>query len=71
MLNEARIRHTKAACFLSYIVGRAKDKHVYNNKHDHTQTHGQNMFVTVELPYGTLERGKGKENDRDQQYCIT
>jgi hypothetical protein len=34
------------------------------NKHDHVQTQMKNLFVTVELLYGTPERGKGKENDR-------
>jgi hypothetical protein len=33
-----RIRSTKDACFLSYLEDRAKDKHIYKNKHDHIQT---------------------------------
>jgi hypothetical protein len=37
-LKLARIRNTKDTCFLSYIVDRTKDKHIYKNKHDHIQT---------------------------------
>jgi hypothetical protein len=37
-----------------------KDKHIHKNKHDHTQTHAKNMFVTVELLYGTCGRRERK-----------
>jgi hypothetical protein len=43
----------KASCFLPYVEDRSKDEHIYKNKHGHTQTQMQNMFVTVELLYGT------------------
>jgi hypothetical protein len=33
-------------------------------KHDHIQTQMQNMFVTVELLYGTQGKRERKENDR-------
>jgi hypothetical protein len=29
------------------------DKHTHKNKHDHIQTYMYNIFVTVELLYGT------------------
>jgi hypothetical protein len=41
-----------------------KDKHIHKNKHDHTQTHIYNMFVTVNYSMELGERGKGKKNDR-------
>jgi hypothetical protein len=40
---------------------RSKDKQIHKNKHDHIQT--QNMFVTVELLYGSQGKWKGKEKD--------
>jgi hypothetical protein len=49
----ARIRNTKDAYFLSYVKDRPKDKHMHRNKHDHIQTQMYNMFVTVELLYGS------------------
>jgi hypothetical protein len=41
-----------------------KDKCIHKNKHDHIHIYIQNMFVTVELFYGTQGKRKGKENDR-------
>jgi hypothetical protein len=35
-----------------------KDKHIHKNKHDHLQTHVENMFVIVELLYVTWGGGK-------------
>jgi hypothetical protein len=58
----ARIRNTKDGCFLSHVEDRAKHKYIYKNKHDHIQTQIQNMFVTMELLYGT--RGK-RERKRE------
>jgi hypothetical protein len=37
-----------------------KDTHIHKNKHDHIQTHTQNMFVIVELLYGALGRRERK-----------
>jgi hypothetical protein len=37
-----------------------KDKHTHRNKHGHIETHMQNMFVTVELLYGTRGRRERK-----------
>jgi hypothetical protein len=37
-----------------------KDKHMHKNKHDHLQTQLQNMFVTVELLYGTQGKKERK-----------
>jgi hypothetical protein len=55
-----RIRNTKDACFLSYLEDRSKDKHIHKNKYDHIQTQRWNMFVTVELLYGTQKTGERK-----------
>jgi hypothetical protein len=63
MLSEVSQAQKKTLCFLSYTED-SRNKHIHKNKHDHTQSHMKNMFVTVELLYGTRERGKGKENDR-------
>jgi 23S rRNA maturation mini-RNase III len=60
----ARLRNTKAACFLSYMEDRSKDEHRHKNKHDHVQTHMQNMLVTLEMLSGT--RGK-RERKRERQ----
>jgi hypothetical protein len=38
------------------LEDRFKDKHIHKNRHDHTQTQMWNMFVTVELLYGTWGR---------------
>jgi hypothetical protein len=38
----------------------SKDKHIHKNKHDHIQTYMKNMFVIVELLYGTWGRRKSK-----------
>jgi hypothetical protein len=38
-----------------------KDKHIHKNKHDHIQTHMQNMFVIVELLYRTWGRKERKK----------
>jgi hypothetical protein len=59
-MKSARIRYTKAACFLSYVEGRSKDKHINKNKHDHIQTQMWNIFVTVELLYGTQGKRERK-----------
>jgi hypothetical protein len=40
-----------------------KNKHIHKRKHDHIQTHIQNMFVIVDFFMELGERGKGKEND--------
>jgi hypothetical protein len=37
-----------------------KDKHIHKNKYDHTQIHAYNIFVIVELHYGTLGRRERK-----------
>jgi hypothetical protein len=36
-------------------------KYVHRNKHDHTQTHLQDMFEIVELLYGTQGRRERKK----------
>jgi hypothetical protein len=47
-----------------------KDKHTHKEKHDHIHIYIQNMFVIVELLYGTWGpppregQGKGRQNDR-------
>jgi hypothetical protein len=46
------------------VEDRSKDKHIHKNKHNHIQTQIQNMFLTVELLYGTGGKRKRKENDR-------
>jgi hypothetical protein len=52
MLSEVIQDQIHKRCMFSLIwEDRAKDKHIYKNKHIQTQ-----MFVTVELLYGT--RGK-------------
>jgi hypothetical protein len=56
----ARIRNEKDACFPSYGEEGSKDKHVHKAKHEHIQTQMQNMFVTVELLYGTRGRRERK-----------
>jgi hypothetical protein len=57
----ARVRKTKAACFLSYWKIDPKDKHVHRNKHDDIYIYMKNMFVIVELLCGTQEEGKEKK----------
>jgi hypothetical protein len=57
----ARIRNTKEACFLSYVEDRSKDKHIFQNKHEHMQTQMYNMFVTVELLCGTWRKRERKK----------
>jgi hypothetical protein len=43
-----------------------KDKCIHENNHDHMHIYMQNMFVIVELLYGTWWGGwKEKENDRE------
>jgi hypothetical protein len=37
-----------------------KDKHIHKNKHDHTQTEMLNMFVIMELLYGTWGKRERK-----------
>jgi hypothetical protein len=37
-----------------------KDKRIHKDRHDHTQTQMWNMFVTVELLYGTRGRKERK-----------
>jgi hypothetical protein len=54
------IRDTKAACFLSYMEDRSKDKHIHKNKHDYIQTQIQNMSVRVEILYGTQGKRERK-----------
>jgi hypothetical protein len=56
----ARIRDIKVSCFLSYTEIVPKDKHIHKNKLDHMQTQKQNMFVTVELLYGTWGKKERK-----------
>jgi hypothetical protein len=36
------------------MENRSKNEHIHKNKHDHIQTQMKNMFLTVELLYGTL-----------------
>jgi hypothetical protein len=38
-----------------------KDKHICKNKHDHIQTHMYNIFVIVELLYGTWGKKESKK----------
>jgi hypothetical protein len=38
-----------------------KDKYIYKNKHDHTQTHTENMCVIVKLLHGTQGRNERKK----------
>jgi hypothetical protein len=63
-VDEVRFRKTKATYFLHMWKVDPKDKHIYNNKHDHIQIHMQNVFAIVELLYGTWGKKEGKENDR-------
>jgi putative flippase GtrA len=51
-LKIARFRKTRATCFLSN-VDRSKRYTYAQNKHDHIQTHMQNMFAIAELLCGT------------------
>jgi hypothetical protein len=48
--------------FLSYVEDSSNDKHIYKNKHGHTQTQMYNMLLVVEVLYGT--QGK-KERKRE------
>jgi hypothetical protein len=45
------------------------DKFIHKNKHDHIQTHMQNMFAIVELLYGNWERNKEKRLIEQHQQC--
>jgi hypothetical protein len=42
----------------------SKDKHIHKNKHDQIQTQMQNMFVTVELLYGTWVKKEKTERSK-------
>jgi hypothetical protein len=42
------------------VEDRAKNKHIHKNKHDHIKTQMYNMFVTVELFYGTQGKRERK-----------
>jgi hypothetical protein len=51
-VKQTRLRKTKTTD--------PKDKHIHRNKHDHIQNHMWNIFVIVELVYGTWGK-EGKE----------
>jgi hypothetical protein len=59
-VKKARKGNTKSPCFLSYVEDKSKDKHIHKNKLDHIQTQVWNMFVTVELLYGTWGKRERK-----------
>jgi hypothetical protein len=44
----------------SLICGKrdSKEKYIHKTKHDHIQNYMQNMFIIVELTYGTWGRRK-------------
>jgi hypothetical protein len=42
------------------MENRPIDKHTHKNKHDYVQTEIQNIFVTVELFYGTWGKRERK-----------
>jgi hypothetical protein len=42
------------------VEDRSKDKHIHKNEHDHRKTQMYNMFVIVELLYGTWEKKERK-----------
>jgi hypothetical protein len=44
-----------------------KEKHIHKNKHDNIHIYISNMFVIVELPYGTWGR---RERKRERQSVI-
>jgi hypothetical protein len=57
---ESQVQKDKGCIFSLMWKIDTKDKHLHRNKHDNMQTHRQNMFVIVELLYGTLGRRERK-----------